>query len=57
MCLGAFPFDRHLKMHLHNRSVFCICSSACNLSVVSGFHVVLGVSVTSGVTHLTGIKG
>ena len=36
-------------MHLQNGSVLCICSSACNLSVISGFEVVLGVSVTSGV--------
>ena len=37
-------------MHLQNGSVLCICSSACNLSVVSGFSVVLGVCVTSNVT-------
>ena len=37
-------------MHLQNGSVLCICSSACNLSVVSGFGVILVVSVTSGVT-------
>ena len=49
MCLGAFPFDRCLEMHLQNGSVLYICSSTCNLSVVSGFGVVLGVSVVSGV--------
>ena len=45
-----FHWIRCLEMHLKKGSVFCICSSACNLSVVSGFGVVLGVSMTSGVT-------
>ena len=49
-CLGAFSLDRCLEMHLQNGSILCICTSACNLSVVSGFGVVLGMSVTSGVT-------
>ena len=40
-------------MHLQKGSVLCICSSACNLSTVSGFSMASGVSVTlviSGVT-------
>ena len=49
-CLGAFPLDRCLEMHLQNGSVLCICNSACNLSVVSSFGVVLGVPLMSGVT-------
>ena len=36
-CLGDFPFDSHLEICLQNGSVFCICRSACNLSMVSGF--------------------
>ena len=48
--LGTLPFDSNLEMHLQNGSILYICSSACNQSVVSGFGVVLGVSVTSGVT-------
>ena len=53
LCFGSLPFDRHLEMHLQNGLVLCICSSACNLSVVSGFGNVSGVSgtvVISGVT-------
>ena len=50
-CFGAFPFDRCLEMHLQKGSVFCICSSACNLSLVSGFGAASGVAVgISGVT-------
>ena len=52
-CCGAFPFDRHLEIHLQNESILCICSRACSLSSVSGFDVVAGVSlivVMSGVT-------
>ena len=52
-CFGAFPFDRCLEVHLQNGYVLCICSRACNLSSVSNFGMVLGVSVTlviSGVT-------
>ena len=48
--MDAFLFDSHLEICLQNGSVFCICRSACNLSVVSDLGVVLGVSVTSGVT-------
>ena len=50
LCFGAFPFDTHLEIHLQNASIFCICRSASNLSTVSDFGVVLGVSVTSGAT-------
>ena len=53
LCFGAFPFDRHLEMHLQNGSVFCICSRAYDLSLVSSFGMASGVSVTlviSGVT-------
>ena len=50
LCLGAFPFDSHFEICLHNGSVFCICRSACNLTVVSDFGVVLVVSLTSSVT-------
>ena len=52
-CFGAFPFYRCLEMYLQNESVLCICSSACNLSLVSSFGMAFGVSVTlviSGVT-------
>ena len=51
-CFGALPFDRHLEMHLEKVSVLCMCCSACNLSLVSGFSITSGVSVmlvTSGV--------
>ena len=40
-------------MHLQNGSVLCICSRACNLSLVSSFGVASGVAVIlviSGVT-------
>ena len=52
-CFGALLFDRCLEMCLQNGSVLCICSSAWNLSLVRGFGVASGVSVTlvkSGVT-------
>ena len=52
-CLGDFPFDRCLEMHLQKGSVLCICTSACNLSSVSSFGMASNVSVilvTSGVT-------
>ena len=42
--LGAFPFDNCFGIHLQNGSIFCICRSAYNLSVVSDFGVMLGVS-------------
>ena len=42
----GFLFDRHLEVCLQNRSVLCICSGACSLSLVSGFAVAAGVSVT-----------
>ena len=48
LCFSAFPFDSHLEICLQNGSVFCICSSASNLSIGSDFGVVLCVSVTSG---------
>ena len=54
LCLGAFPFDSHLEFSLQNGSIFSICKNACNLSVVSDFDVVLGASVTSGVTASDG---
>ena len=50
LCLGAFLFDNQFEICLQNGSVFCMWRSACNLSMVSDFGVVLGVSVTSGVT-------
>ena len=50
-CFGAFLFDTCLEMHLQNGSVLCICSRACNQPAVSGFGMVSGVSVTSGVTE------
>ena len=45
-CFGAFPFDRCLEMHLENGSVLCIYSRAYNLSSVSSFGMVSGLSVT-----------
>ena len=51
--LKAFPFDRHFEMCLQEGSVLCLCSIVCNLSSVSSFGMVSGVSVivvTSGVT-------
>ena len=51
LCLGTFPFNGHLEMHLQKGSVLCICRSAYNLFVVCGLGVVLGVSVTSSVTQ------
>ena len=46
-CLGAFPFDsRCLEMHLQKGSVLFLCSSACNLSSVSSFGAISGVSLT-----------
>ena len=50
---GVLLFDKCLEIHLQNRSVLCICSRVCSLSLVSGFGVASGVSVTvviSGVT-------
>ena len=52
-CFGALSFDRCLEMHLQNGLVLCICSSACDLSVVIGYGIVSGMSgtvVISGVT-------
>ena len=52
-CFSALLFDRHLEMYLLKGSVLCICCSACNLSLVSSFGMMSGVSetlVTSGVT-------
>ena len=48
-CLGAFPLDKHLEIHLQKGSVFCIWRSASNLSVVKDFGVGSGVDVVSGV--------
>ena len=42
-CCGALLFNSHLKIHLQNWSVLCICSNASNLSAVSG----LGAGVVS----------
>ena len=44
-CFSTFPFDSCLEMWLQNGSFLCICSSACNLSSVSGFGMVSGVSM------------
>ena len=48
---GCLSIHSHLEMCLQNGSVFCIYRSTFNLSLVSDFWVVLGVSVTSGVTE------
>ena len=56
LCLGAFPFDRHLDIHLQDGSVFCICRSACHLSTTTDFGVGLVALVTSGVTSDCGCK-
>ena len=47
-CFSAFPFDSHFEICIQNGSIFCNCKSTSNLSAVSDFGVVLGVSVTSG---------
>ena len=52
-CFNAFPFARHLEAHLQKGSVLCICSSACNLSLVSSFVMASGVSVTLGISGAT----
>ena len=52
-CFGAFPFYRHLKMHLQKGSVLCICSSACNVSLISSFGMASGVPVTLGISSVS----
>ena len=56
LCLGAFPVDRHLDIHLQDGSVFCICRSACSLSTAKDFNVGLVTLVTSGVMSDCGCK-
>ena len=56
-CFGAFPFDRHLEMHLQNVSVLCICSSACNLSLVSSFGMKSGVSMILVISGIVSVMG
>ena len=47
-CLGAFPFDRCFEICLQKGSVFCIWSSASNLSADKDFGVVCPVSGVTG---------
>ena len=57
LCFGAVPFDSHFEICLLKGSVFCICSSASNLSAEKDFGVVFPVSVTTGdVTSVCGVE-
>ena len=49
-CLGAFPLDKHLEIHLQKGSVFCIWRRASNLSAVQDLDVESGVGMMSGIT-------
>ena len=49
-CLGAFPLDKHLEIHLQKGSVFCIWRRASTLSAVKDFGVGPDVGMMSGVT-------
>ena len=49
-CLGAFPLDNCLDIHLEKGSVFCIWRRASNQSTVKDLGVGSGVGVMSGVT-------
>ena len=48
-CLGAFPLDEHLEIHLQKGSVFCIWRRTFNLSAVRDFGVGSGDDTMSGV--------
>ena len=48
-CLGAFPLDKHLEIHLQKGYVFCIWRRASNLSAVKDLGVGSDVGVMSGV--------
>ena len=48
-CLGDFPLDNHLEIHLQKRSVFSIWRRASNLSAVGDLGVGSGVGTMSGV--------
>ena len=56
-CLGAFPLDKHLEIHLQKGSVFCIWRRAANLSAVKHLGVGSGVGVMSGVTSCHVVEG
>ena len=48
-CLGAFPLDNHLEIHLQKGPVFSIWRRASNLSAVRDLGVGSGVEMMSGV--------
>ena len=48
-CLGAFPLDKHLEIHLQKGSVFCIWRRSSNPSDVKDFGIGSGVDMTPGV--------
>ena len=49
-CLGAFPLDKDLGIHLQKGFVFCIWLRVSNLSAVKDLGVGSGVDLLSGVT-------
>ena len=49
-CLGAFPLDKCLDIHLQKESGFCIWRRASNLFAVKDLGVGSGVCIMSGVT-------
>ena len=49
-CLGAFPLDKCLEIHLQKGSVFCIWRWTSNLSAVRDLGIGSGVDAMSGVT-------
>ena len=56
-CFGTFLFDSHFEICLQKGSVFCICSSASNLSVDKDVSIVFPVSVSTGaVVSICGVE-
>ena len=46
-CLGAFPLDNDLEIHLQKGFIFCIWRRASNMSAVKDFGVRSGVDMIS----------
>ena len=56
-CLGAFPLDECLEIHLQKGLVFCIWRRASNLSAVRDLGVGSGIGVMSGVILGCAVEG